>query len=148
MVLDRLCPVRHAPKVIVDQQHTRTLTHTPRIEASIYAHMHTRVLCVLIGPCVLCAGAEQRPSQRDLNHVGVTAEWRQLGVELGVSVTTLDEVEYDHRHEGIREVRSKMFEAWLKDGPSLTWRTLIRAMEKIGLAEKAATVVAEHDLQQ
>ena len=69
-------------------------------------------------------------------------------MELGVPVDTLDVVEYDHRHEGIREVRSKMFEAWLKERPSDTWRTLIRALEKIGLAEKAAAVVAEHGLHQ
>ena len=100
---------------------------------------------------MLCAaGADQLPSQRDLNHVGVTAEWRQLGVELGVSTVTLDEVEYDHKHGGIREVRSKMFEAWLKEGDQqqVTWRTLIRALEQIGLADKAEAVVVEHDLWQ
>ena len=102
------------------------------------------VLCVLYA-----AGADERPLQRDLNHVGVTAEWRQLGVELGVSTVTLDEVEYDHHREGIRELRSRMFEAWLKEGdpPQVTWQALIRALEKIGLADKAKALVVEHGLQ-
>ena len=71
-------------------------------------------------------------------------------MELGVSAVTLDEVEYDHQRSGIREVRSKMFEAWLKEGDprQVTWRILIRALEKIGLADKAEALVVEHGLQQ
>ena len=107
-------------------------------------------MCSVVHTMLCAAGADQRPSQRDLNHVGVTAEWRQLGVELGVSTVTLDEVEYDHKHGGIREVRSKMFEAWLKEGDQqqVTWRTLIRALEQIGLADKAEAVVVDNDLWQ
>lgn len=129
----------------VSHMHTHTATASEKTDLFVLCRADA-VVCVVL---YAGAGADERPLHRHLNHVGVTAEWRQLGMELGVSTVTLDEVEYDHHREGIRELRSRMFEAWLKEGdpPQVTWLTLIRALEKIGLADKAAALVAEHGLQ-
>ena len=138
--LDPVSPVHTQAQLV----HGKQLSSAWERALFVLCRADAAVLCVLSA-----AGADERPSQRDLNHVGVTAEWRQLGAELGVSTVTLDEVEYDHHREGIRELRSRMFEAWLKEGdpPQVTWRTLIRALEKIGLADKAEALVVEHGLE-
>ena len=63
---------------------------------------------------------------KDLVKLHVAAKWRQLGVQLGVPIQTLDEIQanYEHSPNFAQECLSDMFTWWLNNGLDITYERL------------------------
>ena len=71
---------------------------------------------------------------KDLVKLPVAAEWRQLGVQLGVPIHTLDEIQANHEHSPnfAQECLSDMFTWWLNNGHDVTYERLECGLRDIG----------------
>ena len=82
---------------------------------------------------------------KDLVKLPVAAEWKQLGVQLGVPIHTLDEIQANHEHSPnfAQECLSDMFTWWLKNGRDTTYERL-----ECGLRDVGETRLAQQFHQQ
>ena len=71
---------------------------------------------------------------KDLVKLPVAAKWRQLGVQLGVPIQTLDEIQANHEHSPnfAQECLSDMFNWWLNNGLDITYERLECGLRDIG----------------
>ena len=71
---------------------------------------------------------------KDLVKLPVAAEWKQLGVQLGVPIHTLDEIQANHEHSPnfAQECLRDMFNWWLNNGRDVTYEWLERSLRNIG----------------
>ena len=56
------------------------------------------------------------------------ADWREIGVELGLSIHSLDEIKADN-HGMVRKCCLEMLNKWLSTDLSATWKKLFHAIE-------------------
>ena len=62
--------------------------------------------------------------------VEMPAKWRSVGLQLGISPSTLDGFDQQHRGESMR-CFERVFQAWEQNSPGmLTWSTLFTVLEK------------------
>ena len=82
---------------------------------------------------------------KDLVKLPVAAEWKQLGVQLGVPIHTLDEIQANHEHSPnfAQECLSDMFTWWLNNGRDTTYERL-----ECGLRDVGETRLAQQFHQQ
>lgn len=66
------------------------------------------------------------------------AKWYQLGVQLGVTPSTLSTIKYDNPHD-VQRCKSEVLLWWLKNAEVITWDNLAQALEEMeyrNLADK------------
>ena len=68
--------------------------------------------------------------------------WYDVGVELDVSPTTLDNIKTQF-HENADCLR-EMLKVWLK-GPNCSWKVIVAALKSKALREKTGTLATEID---
>ena len=71
---------------------------------------------------------------KDLVKLPVEAKWRQLGVQLGVPIHTLNKIQANHEHSPnfAQDCLSDMFDWWLKDNHDTTYERLACGIRDIG----------------
>ena len=71
---------------------------------------------------------------KDLMKLPVAAQWKDLGVQLGVPKHVLDEIQADQKNSPhvSRECLRDMFDWWLNNGLDVTHERLDRALGDIG----------------
>ena len=67
---------------------------------------------------------------KDLVLIEVT-EWYELGLQLGVDDTELEEIEKNNRGN-LRACRENMFQAWLRITPNRSYQELVEALVTVG----------------
>ncbi len=72
----------------------------------------------------------------------VVRQWYILGLELGVSPSTLDAIEHDHCHD-VQTCKRKVVREWLKKQQA-TWSSLVQALRRAGEERTATTISEEH----
>ena len=86
------------------------------------------IICVF-NNCILFAG-ECRPTLEELcRHITPehAANWRKIGIELGVFYTDLNAIE--QVYSGLHEICcNEMFEKWLQNQPQATWNDVFKAV--------------------
>ena len=65
----------------------------------------------------------------------VVGEWYRLGLELGVPVSTLETIKYNHPKD-VETCKGEMLQQWLKQ-PCPSWFSLVEALNEIGLKRTA-----------
>ena len=60
------------------------------------------------------------------------SDWKQLGIQLGITVTELDNIYKTYHTEGVVILKSHMFDVWLKNSPGASWTDLVKALRAIG----------------
>ena len=80
-----------------------------------------------------------------LESVKEVIDWKELGLQLGIEYSTLEEIEEEQRGR-VRRCRREMLAAWLQgedNAKEQTWSTLVDAVDKIdsALSERIATRV-------
>ncbi len=68
--------------------------------------------------------------------------WYRFGLELGLSPSTLDAIEQDHRHD-VHTRKRKVVREWLRK-PQATWSSLVQALTLVGEESTAITISEEH----
>ena len=63
-------------------------------------------------------------------------DWYELGLQLGVEDTKLEEIEMDNRGD-LKACRRNMFRAWLKVTPSPSYKQLAEALMAVGEVKEA-----------
>ena len=72
-----------------------------------------------------------------VNELGEVTEWYQLGLQLGIHVAKLKEIEKDYPQNQRRKI--EMLVCWCQITPNVSWIELAKALENIGyivLAER------------
>ena len=74
------------------------------------------------------------PELKNLVKLPVAAEWKQLGVQLGVPTHKLDEIHANHENSPnfAQECLRDMFYWWLNNGRDVTQERLERGLRDIG----------------
>ena len=75
--------------------------------------------------------------QQLLSAVNSVTDWHQLGLHLGLEMSTLREVYQSFHVEGVPRMKSEMFDRWLRSTPGASWEDLVTALEEMG--EKVVT---------
>ena len=83
---------------------------------------------------------------KDLVKLPVAAEWQQLGMQLGVPIYTLDEIQANHEHSPnfAKKCLSHMFTWWLNNGHDVTYERLERGLRDIGETRLATQFREQH----
>ena len=83
---------------------------------------------------------------KDLVKLPVAAEWKQLGVQLGVPVHTLDEIQANHENSPnfVQECLRDMFYWWLNNGRDVTQERLECGLRDIGKTRLAKEFNRQH----
>ena len=70
---------------------------------------------------------------KDLVKLPVAAKWKQLGLQLGVPIHKLDEIQANHEHSPnfVEECLRDMFNWWLNNGRDVTYERLERGLRNI-----------------
>ena len=94
------------------------------------------------------AGSLPRLVLRDLVKLPVAAEWKRLGLELGVPNHKLREIQSNNRHspEFAQECLADMFDWWLNNGPNREKLTF--ALTTIGREELAKQFQEDGEISQ
>ena len=79
------------------------------------------------------------PELKDLVKLPVAAEWKQLGVQLGVPTHMLDEIQANHENSPnfAQECLRDMFNWWLNNGRDVTPEKLECGLRDIGKTQLA-----------
>ena len=85
-------------------------------------------------------------AMKDLVKLPVAAEWKQLGVQLGVPIHTLDEIQANHKHSPnfAQECLTDMFTWWLNNGRDVTYERFERGLRDIGETRMAKQFHQQH----
>ena len=59
-------------------------------------------------------------------------DWHQLGLLLGLEMSTLREVYQNFHAEGVSRMKCEVFERWLRTTPGASWEELVTALEGMG----------------
>ena len=83
---------------------------------------------------------------KDLVKLPVAAEWKQLGVQLGVPTHTLDEIQANHENSPnfSQECLRDMFNWWLNNGHDTTCERLEHGLRDIGETRLAKEFNQQH----
>ena len=86
------------------------------------------------------------PELKDLMKLPVAAKWRQLGVQLGVPIHTLDEIQANHEHSPniAQECLRDMFTWWLNNGRDVTQERVVYGLRDIGKRTLATKFHEQH----
>ena len=57
--------------------------------------------------------------------------WREVGHQLHLKTSLLDEINEDCRVHGVRRCCTRMFEEWLKEDTEASWYAVWRACKKV-----------------
>ena len=76
-----------------------------------------------------------RPQLKDLVLIQTT-EWYDLGLQLGIEDTKLEEIE-SNNPKSVRTCRREMFKAWLRITPSPSYQQLVEALQTVGETSEA-----------
>ena len=81
-----------------------------------------------------------------LVNLPVAAEWRRLGLQLGVSEPKLNEIQANHKHSHnfVQECLSDMFVWWLNNSNDTTYESLACGIRDIG-AKRLVTEFLQQD---
>ena len=60
------------------------------------------------------------------------SDWKQLGIQLGLTMTQLENIERTYHIQGVDILKSHMFDVWLKNSPRASWTDLANALRAIG----------------
>ena len=71
-----------------------------------------------------------REIENELSKV-TAASWFSLGVQLGVGLEKLREIEKDHRQDAQR-CKTEVLDWWLQNAPEISWNKLAQALEAMG----------------
>ena len=71
-------------------------------------------------------------------------EWYELGIQLDLSTSQLKDIEVTYKVNGMKRLRSEMFDAWLKSSPKATWGDLITALKNMNENRVASDIEAVH----
>ena len=76
---------------------------------------------------------------KDLVKLPVAAEWKQLGIQLGVPMHRLRRIQANNSSypDSTQECLTDMFDWWLNNGRDKTYERLARALNTIGKRELA-----------
>ena len=75
---------------------------------------------------------EERPTEKAvLNAISSVSEWFELGQQLDIPFSTLDEIEKDYHKYGTSRQRGKMVHTWLTTDLNASWSKLCEALDKI-----------------
>ena len=75
------------------------------------------------------------------NKLGDVINWKQFGINIGLSSTTIQIIEADYRR--VEEYRLHLFLAWAKlEKP--TWNKVVLALFNMGMKELAKTLGAQY----
>lgn len=89
------------------------------------------------------------PSQSDLMNLvaaPLPTKWRLVGIQLGLSMSTLDEIENSHPHDCKRCFMS-VFSAWESQGTSpYSWTTIVEALRSSCVEENVAAAKIEQTM--
>ena len=76
------------------------------------------------------------------------AKWRSVGIQLGLSLSTLDSIQSNNAGKPDASLHSfeQVFSTWEKQGPSpYTWNTIIEALRSPAVGEFALADELEHN---
>ena len=68
--------------------------------------------------------------------------WREVGHQLHLKTSILDEIDADCRVHGVRRCCTRMFEEWLKQDTEASWYAVLSACTKV--KENLASGPSEH----
>ena len=74
--------------------------------------------------------------------VGGVTNWHQLGLYLGLEMSTLDEV--DQSYQEISRKKCEMFRRWLRTTPAASWEEIVSALKEMGEKRIAGEVEAKY----
>ena len=90
----------------------------------------TYILIVVVVVVVLVF---QSPTVKQLLiAVDKVTDWHQLGLFLGLEMSTLREVHQSFHAEGLPRMKCEVFERWLRTTPGASWEDLVTALEEMG----------------
>ena len=59
-------------------------------------------------------------------------DWHGLGLQLGIAMCKLRELEMSYHVYGVKRLKAEMFDIWLKNSPNASWGDLIAALRAMG----------------
>ena len=69
-------------------------------------------------------------------------DWYTLGIHLGLTTSQLDNIRVTYHVYGLNNLKSKMFDVWLKSSSNASWADLITALKAMGEHRVASEVGA------
>ena len=87
-------------------------------------------LCIVVITFLYTA---TRPSLRDLMRElrDVEADWRPIGLELGVPKPQLQSIHSTHAHQGQTQCMMEMLSFWLNYKPAASWNHVVAALREL-----------------
>ena len=86
----------------------------------------------------------KRPTHKELNRHVVNqyaTRWYQIGIELGVHIANIANIEYDHRECVV--CFHKTLNTWLESNPDASWKMLEVAITNVMRAENGLKPVED-----
>ena len=78
------------------------------------------------------------------NAISNVNNWFDLGEQLEMEFSVLEEIEISEAIHGISRQRSKMVNTWLKSDPAASWSKLCGALERVGEGALAQVIREKH----
>ena len=99
---------------------------------------------IYLPPLVLVDSVpEKTPELRDLTSLPIPrAQWRTLGSQLSINTDKLDEIQANCQHSPtlVEDCTRTMFQFWLKNGNSPTYKSLVKELQAAGMDEAVTSI--------
>ena len=68
--------------------------------------------------------------------------WHALGIQLGLTMSKLEEIDVTYYKHGLKRIKAEMFSAWLSISPTASWTDLIEGLKRIDEDKVASQIEA------
>ena len=90
---------------------------------------------------------EKTPELRDLTNLPIPhAQWRRLGLQLNINNDKLDVIQANCQHSPtlVEDCTTAMFQFWLKNDNSPTYKSLVEGLHAAGMDEAVTFIHQKH----